>query len=344
MLLTEEQIQKSIAWLLHNGSPPIRYLTHRRILGERSDTEMTRELWRTVETCPDVAEILDKQNEDGSWFAGGSWAHKAKPLLSGYNPETPKYVTTIWILPHLGDVGFSVQDERVRRACEYVLTFDDGKNPDYRILNEADYYPDYSSFGPCRFSQYLIAFAKVGLDDPRVTKGYQILLNSQREDGGWVAGDCVREKGWTRSCPASSYGCTYALYCRKERHTEPLIRALGFLIWHLSTKTDADLRRFWYHGHSTVHALLMFSEFGIGLDDRPVGTIVEWLMSMYDPQKGCFHYTGVPPSRCTARQDSVSSRVAKYRFYHLSEDDWLTYYATRIALNVQSHAAALEQP
>jgi hypothetical protein len=335
MILTAEQIQKSIAWLLHNGSPPIRYLTHRHILRAHSDAEAMKELRRDVQSCPDVAEILNKQNEDGSWFAGGSWGYKAKPLHSGHNPETPKYVTTVWILPHLGEMGLTAQDERVRRACDYVLTFRGDTNPNYRILNEADYYPDYSSFGPCRFSQYLIAFAKVGLDDARVTKGYKILLDSQREDGGWVAGDCVREKGWTRSCPASSYGCTYALYCRKDRYQEPLIRALRFLNWHLSTKADADLRRFWYHGHSTLHDLLMFSEFNIGLDDRPARAISAWLVSMHDPEAACFHYSGKSPSRYTVREDGASSRVAKYRLYHLIEDDWLTYYATRISLNMQ---------
>jgi hypothetical protein len=30
----------------------------------------------------------------------------------------------------------------------------------------------------------------------------------------------------------------------------------------------------------------------------------------------------------------MDSRVAKYRLYHLIEDDWLTYYATRIAANL----------
>jgi hypothetical protein len=35
----------------------------------------------------------------------------------------PKYVTTAWILPILGDMGFDIQDERVKRACEYALSF-----------------------------------------------------------------------------------------------------------------------------------------------------------------------------------------------------------------------------
>jgi hypothetical protein len=334
MFLTKEQIDKSINWLLENSSTPVLYLTHRHILNTSGDTDMMRGLWCKVQSSSDITEIFSKQNRDGSWFASGTWAAKIKPLQFGYNPETPKYMTTIWILPHLGDLGFTIQDERIHRACHYVLTYQVGSNPTYRIFNERDYYPDQSTFGPCRFSQYLISFAKVCLHDSRVTKGYDILLGSQRKDGGWVASGCLRTKGWTRSCPASTFGCTYALYCRKEQYHEPLIRALNFLNWHLSTKQDSDLRRFWYHGHSTVHEMLMFSEYGIALEGRPVRTILDWLMSMYLPDTGSFRYIGKPISKLKFRTDAVSSRVAKYRFYHLIEDDWLTYYMTRIAINL----------
>jgi len=36
------------------------------------------------------------------------------------------------------------------------------------------------------------------------------------------------------------------------------------------------------------------------------------------------------------REDGASSVVMKYRLFHLIEDDWLTYYMTRIASNFQT--------
>jgi len=40
-MLGEEQIERSIEWLLDNGSTPVRYLTLTRIVGEDpSNTEM----------------------------------------------------------------------------------------------------------------------------------------------------------------------------------------------------------------------------------------------------------------------------------------------------------------
>jgi hypothetical protein len=126
-----------------------------------------------------------------------------------------------------------------------------------------------------------------------------------------------------------------ALYCsRNPAYEEALIRGAEFILWHLSTKKDCDLRQFYYHGHSMVRELVMFSELGIGLQTRAVRTILKWLMTMYDAKEGCFRYTGKPVSKYSKRQDGIDSRVAKYRFYHMIEDDWLTYHMTRIAANM----------
>ncbi len=80
----------------------------------------------------------------------------------------------------------------------------------------------------------------------------------------------------------------------------------------------------------------MFSELQVGLEEEPVQALLEWLMTMYHPDEGYFKYTGKPISKYSRRQDAMDSRVAKYRLYHLIEDDWLTYYATRIGANLLS--------
>ena len=339
-MLNANQIDKSVAWLLDNGSPPVRYLTHKHLLKASSGPEMD-DLWGGVQTYRDAKEILSKQREDGSWCSGGSWAlkpsylQKSKP--GGYDTESPKYVTTIWVLPLLGDMGFTVEDARIEKACDYILSYKvAGMEIYYRIFNDPSFYPDYDEFGPCRFSQWLVALGKVGSqEDVRVKRGYEVLVGSQREDGGWVAPVHFRERNWTRSCPFSSYGAALALYCSKnEGYSDQLIKALEFLVWHLSTKQAQEIQRFFYHGHSTIHELLMLSEFQVGLEEEPVRAMLEWLMTMHSPDEGCFRYTGKPISKHSRRKDGMDSRVAKYRLYHLIEDDWLTYYATRIGANL----------
>jgi hypothetical protein len=176
----------------------------------------------------------------------------------------------------------------------------------------------------------------VGLaNDDRVKMGYEYLLQKQRNDGGWALAEHFRERNWTRSCPFSSYHATMALYhSGEEAYKEALKKALEFLIWHLSTKDVDETRRFFFHGHSTVHELLMFSEFRVGLKEKAVQTILEWFLSMYRANEGCFRYTGKPISKYSHQQDGMDARVAKYRLHHLIEDDWLTYYLTRIGLNL----------
>jgi len=339
MILSERQIKSNTAWLMSNGSPPVKYLTHRYLINDPSGSEGISHLWSDVKTCGDAEEIFNKQKEDGSWCSGGSWALKPSYLLKskpgGYNPETPKYVTAIWVLPLLGDMGFTVADKRIRKACEYILSY---KELDiyYRIFNDPTYSVDYEQAGLCRFFYLLAALAKVGFHaDDRTKRGYAALLGAQRRDGGWISPQCSLRNDWRRGCPFSSYGGALALYSTKnDEYRNPLIKALEFLVRHLSGKQAEEIRRFFYHGHSIIHELLMFTELKVGLEEKPVRDLLEWIMTMYYADEGCFKYNGKSISRYSLREDGMDSRVAKYRLYHLIEDDWLTYYLTRIGANL----------
>jgi hypothetical protein len=342
MILSASQVDKSTAWLLNNGSPPVRYLTHKYILRAPSGSMAMTDLWSDVQTCKDAEEIFSKQREDGSWCSGGSWALKPpylqKSKTGGYDPESPKYVTAIWVLPLLGDMGFTAEDQRIRKACEYVLTYKELGLYD-RIFNDPAFNEDFAQVEICsRFFYRLAALAKVGLqNDDRVKKGFAALIGAQRADGGWISPGCASQHNWTRSCPFSSYGAALALYsAQNEEYRNPLMKALEFLVWHLSTKQEEEIQSFFYRGHSTIHELLMFTELKVGMEEKPVQALLEWLMTMYHTDEGCFTYVGKSISEYSRRKDGMDSRVAKYRLYHLIEDDWLTYYATRIGANLNN--------
>jgi len=76
MVLSASQIDRSTAWLLSNGSPPVRYLTHKYLINSPSGSTAITDLGCDVQTCKDAEEIFSKQREDGSWCSGGSWAQK----------------------------------------------------------------------------------------------------------------------------------------------------------------------------------------------------------------------------------------------------------------------------
>ncbi len=52
-MLGEERIERSIAWLLDNGSAPVRYMTLLRIVGEDPASAEMRELWKEAQRHPE---------------------------------------------------------------------------------------------------------------------------------------------------------------------------------------------------------------------------------------------------------------------------------------------------
>ena len=128
MKLDKKQIENNINWLVSNGSPAVKYLTHKYLLKSDPCSKAMKKLWTEVEKCRAAEEIFSKQHPDGSWCSGGSWASGPSYIpKDGYSAFTPKYVTTVWILPILGDMDFDIHDPRVRKACEYTLLFQNPK-------------------------------------------------------------------------------------------------------------------------------------------------------------------------------------------------------------------------
>ena len=117
MILSSKQIEKNLDWLPANGSAPVRYLTHEHLLEPPSTSNVMRDLWCKMEDSPFVQEVFGKQEKNGAWHPGGSWANNPSyTVKSGIDPYTPKYVTTTWFLPLLGEMGFSAQDKRIEKG------------------------------------------------------------------------------------------------------------------------------------------------------------------------------------------------------------------------------------
>ncbi|MBN1372701.1 MAG: hypothetical protein JW987_12240 [Anaerolineaceae bacterium] len=364
MFLSPAEIDACTAWLLENASPPVRYLTHVHILKTDPGSEAARALWRAVETCADAQMIFSLQNEDGSWFSGGPWGPRGyrQQTGSGYTTTRPKFVTTAWILPYLGEMGFTAADPRVRKSCEL-------------ILNEAGYQqqardPDRREVNCCGLAAIpLRALASVGMaPDERLRTGWDQLALCQRSDGGWLnprhladSPNPSQTQGrwpWDRSCAWGSFFAVQALYyARDPRLADALRAALDFMRGHLEQKDPADIQTWVYHGHNTVKELLMFSEAGLDLSAPPIPALLEWLKGHYRPAEGMFRAQERPIPEFTRQVAAIikdyaarrgagywetisrtSPPVLRYHLYHLAEDDWLTYSATRIGLNLNAAA------
>jgi hypothetical protein len=339
-MLSEERIEKSIAWLLNNGSAPVRYMTLLSIVDVNPSSAEMKELWRKAQRHPDIIEMFTKQRTDGSWCDGGSWASKPGYIpKNGCTPVSPKYVTTSWLLSILGDIGYTVTDPRISKAVEWVLGFQrpNGVLTEHHDpVTEEDYNENPRNV-PCRMSIQLTGLAKVGsANDPRVKKGFDVLLRWQREDSGWVQeghreGTVAPYKIWTRSCPWVTFFTCSALHASHlSEYREQLRRGLGFILWHLNQKKKDDIRRFYWHGHEPIRELIMLSENGFSRDEPVIANLLDWLETIYIEKTGSYRYNGKPISKMTLREDGGDPRVMKYRLYHLAEEEWLTYWMTRI--------------
>lgn len=97
-----------LPWLLEADTPAVRAATLQALLDRPSDdTEVAAARTEAMATGP-IAAILAEQAEAGWWVKPGP----------GY---APKYTGTVWSLIFLDQLGADPADERVQRACAYVL-------------------------------------------------------------------------------------------------------------------------------------------------------------------------------------------------------------------------------
>ena len=221
MLLSSPEIRNNIEWLKENASPSVLYLTNRNLLHADPESNYMKELWRGVLADPEVIKIFSLQNENGSWFSGGSWGPRGyrRQTGEGFTSTRPKFVTTAWILPFLGEIGFRNDDERIKKSTDFI----------YSQLN------GYINITECRLPKdccglnavSLWGLASVGLaEDKRLRNEWMKLIHCQRTDGGWLNPNHLADsptpsktKGrwpWDRSCVWGSYLCRKGSLCRNS--------------------------------------------------------------------------------------------------------------------------------
>lgn len=99
-----------LPWLLEPADAAVRASALQCLLGRGADdSEFRRARSNAMDVNP-IAGILAAQNEAGWWVKPGP----------GY---APKYSGTVWNLMFLDQLGADPADERIQRACDYVLTW-----------------------------------------------------------------------------------------------------------------------------------------------------------------------------------------------------------------------------
>lgn len=77
----------------------------------------------------------------------------------------------------------------------------------------------------------------------------------------------------------------------------------------------------------------VLTDIGVGEQEHLVQVLLAWLAGMYHPAQGYFSFSG---NKLQTKSKNIGIGFVRFHSYHLCEDDWLTYYAVKIAMNLQA--------
>jgi len=186
-------------WLLEKDNPSVRYLTLTQLLEKgENDPDVIRTKGEIPEYGP-VKKIFSKQKE------GGYWENPDTPYL-------PKYKSTYWQIIIFSQLGLSIENDNVRKACEFIFKFqhEDGgftifkeegvmgeylwwKNKQEKRGKPVPLFDNWSkqiikeNEITCLTGNLVASLFRLGYkEDSRIKKAVQWLINVQNSDGGWL--------------------------------------------------------------------------------------------------------------------------------------------------------------
>jgi hypothetical protein len=155
----------SLPWLLESDQPGVRYLALRDLLDLPEDHPELGLARKKAHVEGPIGKILAEMNPEGYWVEPGP----------GYNP---KYRSTVWSIILLAQLGGSArEDERIARACSYLL--------DYTLTVNGQFSSTGAPSGTidCLQGNLCWALAELGYDDPRMEAAYDWMARSVTGDG-----------------------------------------------------------------------------------------------------------------------------------------------------------------
>lgn len=161
-------------WLLEKDNPSVRYFALTDILEKfENDPEVEKAKMEIMETGV-VPKILAKQKNEGYWETSKSF-------------YTAKYKGTVWQLIILAELGADGKDERIRKACEFILEHSqDRESGGFSVWVSAKTGGGrHTGVIPCLTGNMVWSLIRFGyLEDPKVKRGINWITTYQRFDDG----------------------------------------------------------------------------------------------------------------------------------------------------------------
>jgi hypothetical protein len=161
-------------WLLETENPSVRYFALTELLGKPQDDATVVSAKKEIMLAGVVPKILSKQSSDACWEAPDKY-------------YTAKYKGTSWQLLILSELGADGKDERIQKACEFILeASQDLESGGFSLWHSAKMGGGrHSGVIPCLTGNMVYSLVRLGLlENPRVQRGVDWIVRYQRFDDG----------------------------------------------------------------------------------------------------------------------------------------------------------------
>lgn len=158
-------------WLLEDTDAGVRYLTLRDLLDRDPDNQELSAARQEAHTKGPIAAILAEMEDEGYWVEPGP----------GYYP---KYRGTVWSIISLAQLGACAeQDERIQRACAYVLDHALAPGGQFTVSGAP------SGTADCLQGNLCAALLDLGCEDPRLDNAFEWMARTVTGEGVAPVGD-----------------------------------------------------------------------------------------------------------------------------------------------------------
>ena len=169
-------------WLLESTNPSVRYFALTTLLEKAETASQVIEAKNEIMNIGTVPKILDKQTEQGYWETPDKF-------------YTAKYKGTVWQLIILAGLRADKNDERIKKACEFILkNSQDPESGGFSVWHSVKSGGGrHSGVIPCLTGNMVWSLIKLGYyGDPRLERAINWITTYQRFDDG----EADIPKGW----------------------------------------------------------------------------------------------------------------------------------------------------
>jgi hypothetical protein len=232
-------------WLLEKDNPSVRFFALTELLEKpRSDSEV-EEAKTEIMRQGVVPKILARQSDQGYWETPDRF-------------YTAKYKGTVWQLIILAEHGADGRDERIKKACEFILeNSQDHESGGFSICRSTRTGGGrHSTVIPCLTGNMVWSLIKLGyLEDPRVERGIDWIATYQRFDDkikcppkGWPYDKAVSSCFGKHSCHMGVVKALKALAAipvdkRSDAVEDTIERGAEYMLIHHIHKRSHNLSR-----------------------------------------------------------------------------------------------------